>query len=81
MKVKTKAIVSAVTVVVMAGISHVMTPAAQIASNQTTVAQMQSSDAAYLAMNAVREGGSLLNFWLLVITAAVLTLIWTRKTK
>lgn len=81
MKFTTKAILTGIILSAGTVAEKLVTPAAALVSNKTTVSQLDNSDAASLAVTYIGNGSGPAN---LIIAAAVILLIvlvWTHKPK
>jgi preprotein translocase subunit SecY len=80
MQVKSKILVTLITLVVAFIVTRVLSPVVELATNATTVAQLNSTNSDWLIMNAVR-GGDWTPLTIGLVVTAILLFIWTRDSK
>lgn len=81
MKLITKAILTGVILSAGAVVEKLLTPAAALISNKTTVSQLDNSDAAYLAVTYLGNGSVLVNILVTAVASFLIVRVWTRKSK
>ncbi len=79
MKTNTKIVITAVASVAALIADKVLTPAANLVANQTIVAQLEHSDQASLMNTLVGNGSHLAGWFIGIVYAIVLLIVWTRK--